>query len=66
MIIVVISLVIFLISFVWALNSMKDMHFADELYKTFQKKRSIKGTILFFKNKIIHYHSSKSSFSSSN
>lgn len=63
--IIVISIVIFIISFLWALFSMKDMRFADELYVLLKKKRSMRGTILFFKNKIIHFHSSNSSFSSS-
>lgn len=56
---------------------MKDLGFAEELKKILDRKR-IRGTIVFFKNKIIHYrvkrgyhhvrrgyHSSKTSPSSS-
>lgn len=37
-----------------ALFSMKDFKTASELKKLI-KRRSLKGTILFFKNKIVHY-----------
>lgn len=55
--------IILFFSFILALLSMKDLGFADELRKILDRKK-IRGTIVFFKNKIIHY-SSKSSFSSS-
>jgi len=65
----IIIVIIFIVSFVLSLLSMKDLGFAEELKKILDRKR-IRGTIVFFKNKIIHYpakrdHSSKSSFSSS-
>ena len=51
------------VAFLLAVRSMKDVGFARELGKTIQK-RKMKGTIVFFKNKIVHYSSSKSSSSS--
>jgi len=45
---------LFIIAFVMALLSMSDVHFADEVRKTIQK-RKIKGSIVFFKDKITHY-----------
>lgn len=57
-------LIVLVVSFILALFSMRDWQFVDEL-KRILKKKKIKGAIVFFKNKTVHY-SSKSSFSSSN
>lgn len=58
-----IILAIFVISFILALISMKDLGFGEEVRK-FLKRRKIRGTIIFFKDKINHYSSKKSSYSS--
>lgn len=63
--IVIIGILILALSFVFAVWSMKDMRYGEEIKKLLAQK-TIKGAILFFKNKIVHYHSSKSSFSSLN
>jgi hypothetical protein len=47
-----------MISFILALLSMKDLGFPDELKKILNRKK-IKGAVVFFKNKIIHYQSKK-------
>lgn len=64
--IIAISLIILVISFLFALRSMKDTRFGEELEKLFQRKK-IKGSIVFFEDKVEHYHhqSSKSSSPSS-
>ena len=46
--------IIILFSFVLALFSMKDFNAPSDLIKFIQWKK-IKGTILFFKNKVTHY-----------
>lgn len=55
--------ILFIIAFVLALFSMKDLRYGQVMQKILTKK-TIRGTILFMKKKIIHFHSSKSSFSS--
>ncbi len=64
--IIAISFVILVISFLFALRSMKDTSFGEELEKLFQRKK-IKGSIVFFEDKVAHYQdqSSKSSSPSS-
>ncbi|MBP9816232.1 hypothetical protein KBD09_03305 [Candidatus Woesebacteria bacterium] len=64
--IIAISCIILVISFILALRSMKDLKFGEELEKIFQRKK-IKGTIVFFEDKVTHYdhQSSKSSSPSS-
>ncbi len=64
--IIAISGIILAISFILALRSMKDLKFGEELEKIFQRKK-IKGTIVFFEDKVTHYEpqSSKSSSPSS-
>lgn len=56
--------VIFILSFILSLLSMKDLDFADELKKVLEKEK-IKGVLVFFRNKIIHYHRYSSSSESS-
>jgi ABC-type transport system involved in multi-copper enzyme maturation permease subunit len=69
----IIILIILIFSFILSFLSMRDLGFAEELKKILDRKR-IRGTIIFFKNRIIHYHgkhgkqinhSSNSSLSSS-
>jgi len=57
---IIIIAVIVGISFGFALRSMKDLGFSQELEKAI-KKGKMKGTIVFFKNKIVHYSSESSS-----
>lgn len=52
--------VIFIISFIFALFSMRDLGFDKEIKKILTRKK-IKGTVIFLKNKIIHYSSNSSS-----
>jgi hypothetical protein len=47
-------------AFLLAFRSMKDIGFSRELEQTI-KKRKMKGTIVFFKDKIVHYSSKSSS-----
>ncbi len=61
---IVVSGIIFVISFGLALRSMKDLKFGDEIEKMF-KQRKIKGSIVFFQDKVEHYSSKSSSSSSS-
>ncbi len=51
--------VILVISFVWALVSMKDMGVPEEIAKLINVRR-IKGTIVFFKDKKVKHYSSSS------
>lgn len=55
-----IILIIFLISFLLALFSLREMDFNKKVFEMVRRKK-IKGSIIFSKNKIIHY----SKFSSS-
>ena len=41
-----------------AVRSMKDFHVPNEILRLIDNKR-LKGTILFFKNKVAHYKSQK-------
>lgn len=54
MIIVIIAF-IFFISLLLALQSMKDFDVPAEIKTLFSIKK-LKGTIVFFKNKVKHYH----------
>lgn len=58
-----IFIIIFILSFFIALWSMKDFKLPSE-FKNFLLTRKIKGTIVFLKDKIIHFHHHSSSFSS--
>ena len=62
---IIIFFIIFFVSFILALRSMSDFNLSKEILK-FINQRKIKGTIIFLKNKIIHYSSSFSSKSSFN
>ena len=62
---VIVFFAIFLISFILALWSMSDFNLPKEIFRLIDQKR-IKGTIIFLKNKIIHYSISSSSKSSFN
>ncbi len=55
-------ILIFIISFILALRSMRDFGLPNEVKKMISEKK-IKGTIIFLKNKIVFYkhHSSSSS-----
>ncbi|MDH7476271.1 MAG: hypothetical protein QHH09_02245 [Microgenomates group bacterium] len=57
--------IIFIISFLVTLKSMNDFQLPKEISSIINKNKTIKGTILFFKNKIMHYSSMSSSGSSS-
>lgn len=60
-----IFVIILILSFLLALRSMKDFQIPQEI-KHFLLTKKIKGTIIFFKNKIVHYrHSSSTSSASS-
>ena len=59
-IIVVVTLV--MVSFILAIFSMKDFHIPPEIAKILTMKK-IRGTIVFFKDKVEHYSSSSSSSS---
>jgi len=48
-------LIILVFSFILALFSMKDFNAPSDLIKLIQWKK-IKGTIIFFRNKVTHYH----------
>lgn len=54
---------ILLISFVWALFSMRDLAVPDEIAKLLRVRR-IKGSIVFFKDRKVKHYSSSSSRSS--
>lgn len=49
-----IIIIILFLSFIWALRSMNDFEAPKELKKLINFKR-IKGSIVFFKNKVRHY-----------
>ncbi len=51
---IMILLCIALVSFLLALRSMHDMHIPKELERLISNKK-IKGSIVFFKDKVIHY-----------
>lgn len=59
-----IFIAIFIVSFLLALRSMKDLHTPHEV-KQLMKSNKVKGSIMFFKNNIKHYSSVSSSSSSS-
>lgn len=46
--------VIFLVSILLALRSMRDFHLPEELQRMLNAKK-VKGTIVFLKNKVVHY-----------
>ncbi len=48
-------LIIFFISLILAIRSMKDFNIPKEIKYLLDSKK-IKGTIIFFKEKIKHYH----------
>lgn len=55
--------IIFVISLILAIRSMKDFD-VPEAIKKFVLRHRARGTILFMKKKIVHYSSGSSSFSS--
>ncbi len=57
-----ILVILFLVSFVLAWISMKDFHIPKEIRKMLSM-RKMKGSIVFFKDKVEHYSSSSSSSS---
>lgn len=56
-------LVLLVVAFVWALRSATDMEFGKQIEGFIETKKA-KGSILFLKDKIVHYSSSSSSPSS--
>ncbi len=54
---------IFIVSFLLALGSMKDFHAPSEIMRMISMKK-VRGSIVFFKNKVQHYSSSSSSSTS--
>ena len=56
-------LIIFVLSLIMAIYSMRDFDVPDSVKKLISRKNA-KGTIVFLKKKIIHYSSGSSSFSS--
>jgi hypothetical protein len=54
---------IFVVSLILAISSMKDLNAPEEISKLISM-RKIRGSIVFFKNKVHHYTSSSSSSSS--
>jgi len=50
-----IFIIILVLAFIVALTSMKDFNVPYEINRLIQGKK-VKGKIIFFKNKIIHYH----------
>lgn len=61
---IIILIAIFILSFILALRSMKDLNAPQEV-KGLMKKNKVKGSIMFFKDNIKHYSSVSSSLSSS-
>ncbi len=55
---------IFIVSFLLALGSMKDFHAPNEIMRMISMKK-VRGSIVFFKDKVNHYSSSSSSTSTS-
>lgn len=55
---------ILIVSVILAWRSMKDLGFADDVRKLLFKKK-MKGSIVFFEDKVVHYSSNSSSASSS-
>lgn len=53
----IIITILFLVSFLLALYSMKDFQVPSEIQKLISR-RKVKGTIIFLKNKVKHYSSS--------
>lgn len=49
-----------LVSFIAAFRSMKDFDIPHEV-RSMMNSKQVKGTIVFFKNKIMHYSSDSSS-----
>lgn len=50
---------ILILAFVLALTSMKDFDVPSEINRLIQGKK-VKGKIVFFKNKIVHYRAKRS------
>jgi len=59
---IIIVVILAIASFILALVSMKDFHIPPEIAKILTMKK-IRGTIVFFKDKVEHYSSSSSSSS---
>ncbi|MEK7597221.1 MAG: hypothetical protein AAB441_01090 [Patescibacteria group bacterium] len=52
-------LLILALSFILALSSMKDFNVPAEINRLIQGKK-VRGKIVFFKNKVIHYRAKRS------
>jgi len=59
MTIIVTVLLIFIISIILAFRSMKDFNVPSEINRLIQGKK-IRGKIVFFKNKVVHYRAKRS------
>ncbi len=57
-------IILFVISFVWAVRSMGDVRVPKEISELIAR-RKVRGKIVFFKGKVKHYSSSSSSSSRS-
>ena len=52
-------IIIFIVAFVLALRSMKDFSVPAEINRLVQGKK-VRGKIVFFKNKVVHYRAKRS------
>lgn len=59
----IIALVLFVLAFIIALYSMRDFEIVSYLRKSIERKKK-RGSIVFFNDRVEHYHSSSSPSSS--
>ncbi|NTU73367.1 hypothetical protein HGB07_04330 [Candidatus Roizmanbacteria bacterium] len=59
---ILIFILLIIVAFALALHSMKDLNVPPEIAKLIRSKK-VRGTIVFFKNKVHHYSSSSTSSS---
>ncbi|MCR4277162.1 MAG: hypothetical protein NUV87_03470 [Candidatus Roizmanbacteria bacterium] len=52
-------ILILIVSFILALSSMKDFNVPSEINHLIQGKK-VRGKIVFFKNKVVHYRAKRS------
>ncbi|MFA5770564.1 MAG: hypothetical protein WC894_03675 [Patescibacteria group bacterium] len=52
-------IIILVLSFIFALHSMKDFNVPAEIKRLVQGKK-VGGKIIFFKNKVVHYRAKRS------
>jgi hypothetical protein len=56
---VITFIIILILSFILALRSMKDFNIPAEINRLVQGKK-VRGKIIFFKNKVVHYRTKRS------